>query len=68
LRVDSNNCLVGTADICRVDGEVGDIPRLVALGFSLLLCLESFLDGILMTARECGKDQLSSIRVTRVYW
>jgi hypothetical protein len=64
LRVDSDDSLVGTSNICGVDGEIRNVPSLVPLGFSLLLSLEPFLDGILVTSGECSENKLSSIWVT----
>jgi hypothetical protein len=64
LRVDSDDGLVGTSNVCRVDGEIRDIPSLVPLGFSLLLGLEPFLDGVLVTSRKGSENKFPSVWMT----
>jgi hypothetical protein len=39
---------------------------LVSVGFPALLRLETLLDGVLVTSRKGGEDEIACVRVTRV--
>ena len=57
LGVDAHR-LIGSAQILRVNGEIGHHP-LVRPG--LLHVVKALVDGVLMTAREGGKDQIAGV-------
>ena len=58
LAVDPDHRLVVTADVTRIDREVGNLPRFVRL-----LQAQAFADGILMAARKRGIDEFSNPRM-----
>ena len=63
LAVDPDDRLVGAADVVRVDGQVGHLPKLLA---RFRVGLHALLDRVLVRARERGVDQLARIRMARV--
>ena len=65
LAVDADDAVVGAAQVCRVDGQVGHRPH----GIRIARCRaggKPLLDGILMRARERGEHQVAHIRVAGV--
>ena len=59
LRVHSDDvCIVGAADIVRVDGDIGDVPLTKSL---FLAVLHALCDSVLMAAGECREHQSSGI-------
>ena len=64
LAVDAHYRLVFPADIARIDRKVRHFPYAVC---PLCKSLHSFVNGILMGTGECGKYQLSCIRMSRIH-
>ena len=62
LGIDADDRLVGSADVLRVDGQVGHAPhgRGVFLGFPFA-AVEAFLDRVLVASGKRGEDQLSRV-------
>ena len=58
LGIDADDGLILTAHVCRVDGQIGNLPH-VRAGF--LHVLNALVDGILMAAGESGEYKLTHI-------
>ena len=64
LRIDPDDIrIVCAADIVRIDGDIGNIPAVKILFFSVFHAL---CDCVLMAARECGENKCSRIRRTLI--
>ena len=61
LGVDADDGLVGTTDVHRVDGEVGDVPERVVA--DLTAAIHAFLDGVLVRARKGREDEVAAVRM-----
>src|SRR5699024_5852361 len=58
LAVNADNGLILTAHICRVDGQIGNLP---ILGSALGHIFHTFVDSVLMGTGESGKYQFAGI-------
>ena len=62
LAIDPNNLLIGTPNIRRVDGQIGDFPSCRII----VPARQAFFDRVLVTARERSKHELTRIGMARV--
>jgi hypothetical protein len=70
LRIDSNDCLVGSANVLGVKRQVGDLPLSLALGHLILDVFDSskaLLDGVLVRAGEGTHHQLAAVGSSGVH-
>ena len=63
LRVDADDRLIFSADVRRIDGQIGDLP---VFGTAVAHILIALVDSVLMGAGEGGEHQLADIGLTRV--
>lgn len=62
LRVDTDDGLVVSSNILRVQGQVWHLPRVLGARTSVFSGLESLLDRILVASTEGADDELTAIR------
>ena len=63
LAVDTNDRLVLTTNIGRIDRQIRNLPDLAS---ALMQSLHTLVDCILMRTGECGKYELTCIRMSRI--
>ena len=73
LRIDSNNRLITSADILRVNWQVRNSPSEFIYWLAGCLCislkmLKTLLDGVLMATRESGVNQVATIWTALRHW